>query len=75
MSCTGADLPEERGSRLVLDDAGKFENQHGEDTDQQEPGHPCEFPEFFIFVFECAEDLGLENSDSEPSIRASLLFR
>ena len=44
------------GRRLVLDDAGKFENQHGENTDQKEPGHPCEFLEFFILVFERAED-------------------
>ena len=46
----------ENEGELVLDHAGKFENQHDEDTDEQEPGHPCEFLEFFIFVFERAKD-------------------
>ena len=45
-----------REGALVLDHAGKFEDQHDEDTDQQESGHPRELLEFFIFVFECAKD-------------------
>ena len=53
---TGVDRPREKKRKLVLDHAGKFENQHDEDTDEQEPGHPCEFLEFFIFVFERAKD-------------------